>query len=452
VDARFSGLARTLGPDHAARPPAERELWTRESSGDSLARGMGALIFNAQTSLELRRSRGEVSAVTAAAPVRGRPLLPVVFSRAQDPTLCAFLEQVATRSGGAVRADLDAAETARLAGAGILVPEELAPRPPRFRCDPDDPPADLLPRPLALPPAPDAPLHVSEGFSYADAVGAPGEGLAPGLALLRRPRGEVNPFDDGCAWAFVDHPATAVPGTLSVPESLRPLFRRLQPGAPAPVDLTGEARAALARAGVLVDRAGDAGLRVASASARAGAAATFARDRHAVLPALLHSTQVAALRRYYRALVGEGYLRFGDAQGPGRYVAHNEPLARFFHRRLAGLVSEVAGEPVRPSYVFFASYRAGAEVPPHRDRAQCAFTVSLLVDHTPEPCGPSPWPLWLDADPADPAGRAVALGLGDGLLFLGIELRHWREALPDGHASTSLLFHYVPAAFAGTLD
>jgi hypothetical protein len=161
---------------------------------------------------------------------------------------------------------------------------------------------------------------------------------------------------------------------------------------------------------------------------------------------------VAALRCYYRALIAQGYLRLGDAQDPHRYVAHNEPLARFFHRRLAARVSAIAGEPVVPSYVFFASYRQGGGVAPHRDRAQCAFTVSVLVDYTPELSGPSPWPLWLDADPGPGSlSVAVTLGLGDGLLFRGTELSHWRDPLPESHASTSLLFHYVPAGFAGPL-
>jgi hypothetical protein len=262
----------------------------------------------------------------------------------------------------------------------------------------------------------------------------------------------VNPFDPGCAWAFVEHPRAAVPGTISVPPGDRPLFRRLRPGAPAPTGLGAPERAALARAGVLVDRAEDARQRAASAGEAARAASAFARDRHVVLPALLHPTQIAALRRYYRALVAEGYLPLGDPQDPGRYVAHDEPLARFFHRHLAAKVTAIAGEQVLPSYVYFASYRGGGGVDPHRDRPQCAFTVSLLLDYAPELSGPSPWPLWLGADP-EGIGQTVpvSLALGDGLLFRGVELSHWREPLPEGHASTSLLFHFVPEGFVGPL-
>ncbi|XYH93508.1 hypothetical protein ACMHYB_37430 [Sorangium sp. So ce1128] len=41
---------------------------------------------------------------------------------------------------------------------------------------------------------------------------------------------------------------------------------------------------------------------------------------------------------------------------------------------------------------------------------------------------------------------------GDVLLYKGAELPHFRGALPDGRASTSILFHYVPADFDGSLS
>jgi hypothetical protein len=291
---------------------------------------MAELAFNAHASLRVRRRRGQVTAVTTTAPVRGRPLRSVVFSREDAPGICAFLAQVAERAGD-VDAELDNAEIASLADAGLLVPEELDPGPrPRLRCDDDD-----------------------------------------------------------------------------LPERL-------------------------------------------DVAARTETAAAFGRDRYTVVRGLVDPAPLAGLRSYYRALVAGGWVRLGDGQVPVRYRAHDEPAARWVQRRLAGLVAGIAGEPLKPSYAYFVSYLAGAVLPPHRDRAQCAVSVSLLVDHTPEPGGASPWPLWLEA----PGGRAVpvALGPGDGLVYRGTELRHWREALPEGHTQTSLLLHYVPAGFRGPLD
>ena len=127
-------------------------------------------------------------------------------------------------------------------------------------------------------------------------------------------------------------------------------------------------------------------------------------------------------------------------------------MARLIHKGLAPLVTELAGEPMQPSYVYLGSYRAPSVLKPHVDRPQCALSISLAVDYTPEPVGPSPWPLYLKDAALPGPPFAARLKLGDGLLYRGTELSHWRDALPKGHTSTSLFFHYVPADFKGPLD
>lgn len=414
-----------------------------------------ALTFNPLTELVVRRRDGEVVAVSAVAPRRGRALRPVTFSREQDPSIFDLLQRIAG-GGGAVEVELDDDAYARLAEAGLLVPEDEIPVVPRFRCDPRDPPRDLVPRRArgATPPGSER-LQVNATLRYDDEVRPPDEGRAPRQTLgAGVTRATVNPFAADCAWAWLQHPDAAVPGALSIAAPDRDALRRLRPGEPPPDDLDPELAGALLRADVLVDPADVERRREAWERARRGAAEQLRRDRYATLRGLLHPTQVAALRRYYRQLVAEGHVRFDDRQVPLRYSSHNEPLSRFFQRRLAGLLSELAGEPMKPSYAFFASYTPGAVLEPHRDREQCALSVSLLLDYAPEPDDLSPWPLWLgrggEAGRSDAA--AIHLGLGDGLVYRGTELLHWRDALPEGQASTSIFLHYVPSDFTGSLD
>ncbi len=78
----------------------------------------------------------------------------------------------------------------------------------------------------------------------------------------------------------------------------------------------------------------------------------------------------SALRRYYRGLIRTRKIALGDDQTPRRYAAHNESVARS-HHQLAGAVTAIAGEPVKPSYVYVASYQSGAELEKHTDREQC---------------------------------------------------------------------------------
>ena len=109
----------------------------------------------------------------------------------------------------------------------------------------------------------------------------------------------------------------------------------------------------------------------------------------------------------------------------------------------------MAAEPVKPSYVFFASYQSGAELPKHTDRRACEFSVSFLVDVSPEPAGKSPWPIHLEL----PSGVVtIHQAIGDGLIYRGRQLPHYRDPQPTGCTSTSLFFHYVRDGFHETLN
>jgi hypothetical protein len=144
-------------------------------------------------------------------------------------------------------------------------------------------------------------------------------------------------------------------------------------------------------------------------------AVVFREKAYVPLGGLIHLFHVAALRRYYRNAVRRGRFRLGDIT-PGRYVAHNESVARFFHHQLTNVVSAIVGEAIKPSYVYFASYLSGAELKKHTDRPQCEFSVNLCLDFSPEPELATSWPLRLET-PAGPV--TIYQALGDALLYCG---------------------------------
>jgi hypothetical protein len=175
----------------------------------------------------------------------------------------------------------------------------------------------------------------------------------------------------------------------------------------------------------------------------------FRERGYVPLRSLIHPFNLAALRRYYRHAIRRGAIRLGDEQSSLRYVAHNESVARFFHHQLTNAVSAVVGEPIKPSYVYFASYLSGAELKKHTDREQCEFSVTLCLDFSPEPALATSWPILLDTSD----GRvAVYQALGDGLLYRGTRVPHYRNMLAEGYTSTSIFFHYVRADFSGPLE
>jgi len=175
----------------------------------------------------------------------------------------------------------------------------------------------------------------------------------------------------------------------------------------------------------------------------------FHSQGYAPVGHLIHPFHISALRRYYRQQLRTGKLHLGDTQSPLRHIAYNDPVARFFHQQLTAAVTAFAGEPVKPSYVYLASYQSGAILPRHTDRAQCEFSVTLCLDYAPEPSRATPWPLHLHK----PSGKVTVFqAIGDALLYRGCQLPHSRDPLPGGHTSTSIFFHYVPQDFRGSLD
>ena len=151
------------------------------------------------------------------------------------------------------------------------------------------------------------------------------------------------------------------------------------------------------------------------------------RAGYVVLPRLLRATHILAMRDYYRRLLEEGFVHFRDRQVPLRFAEHSEPLMVYYHVQLRSLFEAVVGEPIKCSYPYFAAYRTGAVLEKHTDREQCELTASLLIDQLPRPEDLSDWPLYLEV-PATGERIAMDMGLGDGSLYRGRELPHYREA------------------------
>jgi hypothetical protein len=243
---------------------------------------------------------------------------------------------------------------------------------------------------------------------------------------------------------------------------LEGVVRGLRPNDPVASSLSHSARWLLATADILIPedqnccvgsglgsvQAAQAALRPLTGS-KTRSHTVFREKGYAPLANLIHPFHIAALRRYYRYLIRTGAIALGDGQSPRRYVVHNEPVARFFHHQITATLSAVAGEALKPSYVYFASYLSGAELKKHTDREQCEFSVTLCLDFSPEPAHETPWPILLDTPTST---VTVYQALGDGLAYRGTRLPHYRRALGEDQTSTSIFFHYVAADFAGPLD
>lgn len=315
---------------------------------------------------------------------------------------------------------------------------ELSARETLFRCVLDEQPGYL---------APSSTLHARRRLSerqlivnpdcrFSWTTGTPDE-VAAASAFLDLGH------DDRVIWGF--GPTGAHP--FWVGDAYREFLSDCRPAAPIPAGLPQHAIMVLRQANVLVGKRQENSTTNRWRATAAKGARAMLRNRYANVSGLIHGFHVDALRKYYRRLVRNGGMDLGDGQSFRRYACHNEVVSRYFHHHLTDAISEIVGEKVKPSYTYVVSYQGGAELEKHVDREQCEFTLSLLVDYPPE--RESQWPLCIES-----GGRTVELTqkIGDGLLFCGRELPHFRPKLPEGYTSTSILLHYVREDFVGSLD
>lgn len=273
----------------------------------------------------------------------------------------------------------------------------------------------------------------------------PGSGIP--LPLVRKVRHHERFLAD-YPLLWVEDPATQVWTPLWLRYRQAWLCSWLRPGGAPPVGLTGVLREQLQAAGVVTTDQALADRRRHGESLVEHGRAALERLRYCPLPQLLDPVLRGALANYYRQLIAAGDWPLGDAQVEQRHGWHNERIAQFLHNQLTDMVSSISGRPLKPTYCFASAYRGGAVLEAHLDREQCDYTLSLIVDEQ-APAGEASWPLWFQTSEGQ---HQVRLHPGDAVLFRGCELPHWRGSASPDHEQINLLFHFVPAEWAGVMD
>ncbi|MBO0716964.1 MAG: hypothetical protein J2P55_06475, partial [Rhizobiales bacterium] len=128
-------------------------------------------------------------------------------------------------------------------------------------------------------------------------------------------------------------------------------------------------------------------------------------------------------------------LTVGDSQVPNTPAGYGDSTFDGLLEYLRPRIEESSGLSLLPTYSYFRLYKRGDALPRHRDRPACEISVSLNIGQKPS----DPWPLFVESDRES---YAALLNPGDGLLYRGIDLFHWREAY-RGEALGQVFLHYV---------
>lgn len=309
-----------------------------------------------------------------------------------------------------------------------------------FHCLLDEQPHYLIPTRLLTPQNPAANLIVNPNcwFSW--------HGALPVDKGVRAPFAENLCPSEYMVW--VDNPGYDTIWPFWVGADYFNYLSEMTPGAALEIELPESVLWVLRAANILVSQTDERKQRLAWLR-QVSENAPLWQHGYVLLNGWIHPFHIGALRRYYRCHTRSGSFALGDPQVAGRFAAHNEAVARFFHHQLTGMVSDITSRLVKPSYAYFAAYQSESELPWHTEREQCKYSLSLCIDASPEPQHQNPSALHFET----PDGLVrIWQYIGDGLLYLGRKFPHAQERLPHGYTSSSLLLHYVDEEYDGPLD
>jgi len=106
-------------------------------------------------------------------------------------------------------------------------------------------------------------------------------------------------------------------------------------------------------------------------------------------------------------------------------------------------VSTTVQKKLCPTYSYVRVYTKGDELKPHHDRPSCQYSVTINF-------GGSPWPISFgefnnqdkNLDDGYNLLNTVTLKPGEGVVYMGEELVHWRNRLEGDHCAQAFL-HYI---------
>jgi hypothetical protein len=184
----------------------------------------------------------------------------------------------------------------------------------------------------------------------------------------------------------------------------------------------------------------------------------YAADGYAHLEGLVQPEVAQAFLQSLKQDMGPGSIPLSRAAGHVNlltrpafelYGHHYKPMLHFLWG-LTPTMSELVGRELLPTYDYLRIYRSGDVCHVHSDRYSCEHSLSLTLGYS----DGKPWALEVETARSEPsarvetdfggsAHRSIALGVGDALLYQGVNHRHGRTVPNPNRWSAHLFLHWV---------
>ena len=127
-----------------------------------------------------------------------------------------------------------------------------------------------------------------------------------------------------------------------------------------------------------------------------------------------------------------------ENQVNGSIARYWHPHYRQAHTYIRNIIENKIGRKLYNTYYFDRTYFSGNYLSKHVDRGACEISVSIHISSNIN----EHWPIFMES----PNGQVgVILDPGDGVLYKGCAIPHWRDAMITGENFYyhQIFFHYV---------
>jgi len=156
--------------------------------------------------------------------------------------------------------------------------------------------------------------------------------------------------------------------------------------------------------------------------------------KYIVIPKLLNSTEVKLAHEYCKERHIKNTDNFDEKQNNcGDTYFYKDPLIQTFLKNKKKILEKNVNLKLHETYTFWRCYTYGADLKKHKDRPSCEISVTVFIGSD----GEYEWPIYMD-------GKKVNLKVGDGVIYRGCDIEHWREPYKGDYHIQAFL-HYVDA-------
>ena len=125
----------------------------------------------------------------------------------------------------------------------------------------------------------------------------------------------------------------------------------------------------------------------------------------------------------------------GDDQVPSaKAILSHDLMFETLQERLWPTIEHIVREKLMPTYAYARLYSNGDILEKHSDRPACEVSVTIQLGRSHH----YSWPIYM-------GGRRFDLSEGDGIIYPGFHVEHWRNvcAGPEDYYSGQVFLHYV---------